>query len=174
MDTWGPPPLRQMTKLFFEMNSYDIRTRIADEGRPPLVPLVHAHEIREGGLVVRDDNVKVTAALVHHPPVTPAFAYRFDAADRSTATPVARTSAREQRSFSRHRSAISRFASCGVLASTLAALVRDVVIAARNVAGVLSLSFCFPLILGRTRSSGLLLSLLIGVLRLCTHLNSPA
>jgi ribonuclease BN (tRNA processing enzyme) len=83
VDTWGPPPLQRMTKLFFEMNSYDIGTRIADEGRPALQPLVHAHELRKGGLVMQDENVKVTAALVHHPPVTPAFGYRFDAADRS-------------------------------------------------------------------------------------------
>ena len=32
---------------------------------------------------MQDDHVKVTAALVHHPPVVPAFAYRFDARDRS-------------------------------------------------------------------------------------------
>ena len=32
---------------------------------------------------MRDDNVRVTAALVDHPPVVPAFAYRFDATDRS-------------------------------------------------------------------------------------------
>jgi ribonuclease BN (tRNA processing enzyme) len=32
---------------------------------------------------MRDDNVRVTAALVDHPPVVPAFAYRFDAPDRS-------------------------------------------------------------------------------------------
>lgn len=63
-----------MTKLFFEMSSYDIDTRIADEGRPALAPLVHAHELRESGVVTQDENVKVTAALVHHPPVTPAFA----------------------------------------------------------------------------------------------------
>lgn len=30
-----------------------------------------------------DENLKVTAALVDHPPVIPAFAYRFDALDRS-------------------------------------------------------------------------------------------
>jgi ribonuclease BN (tRNA processing enzyme) len=30
-----------------------------------------------------DENVKVTAALVDHPPVVPSFAYRFDARDRS-------------------------------------------------------------------------------------------
>jgi ribonuclease BN (tRNA processing enzyme) len=83
VDTWGPPPLKKMTKLFFEMNAYDINTRIADEGRVPLAPLIHVHEFSQGGLVMRDDNVKVTSTLVHHPPVTPAFAYRFDSADRS-------------------------------------------------------------------------------------------
>ncbi len=83
VDTWGPPPLGKMTKLFFEMNAYDIDTRIANEGRVSLAPLVHVHELMEGGLVMKDDNVRVTAALVHHPPVVPAFAYRFDAADRS-------------------------------------------------------------------------------------------
>ena len=83
VDAWGPPPLEKMTQLFFEMNAYDIETRIADEGRAPLVPLVHVHELSQGGLVVQDENVKVTAALVKHPPVVPAFGYRFDARDRS-------------------------------------------------------------------------------------------
>jgi ribonuclease BN (tRNA processing enzyme) len=83
VDAWGPPPLAKVTRLFFEMNAYDIETRIANEGRVPLVPLVHVHELRDGGLVMQDENVKVTAALVDHPPVTPAFGYRFDSADRS-------------------------------------------------------------------------------------------
>lgn len=83
VDTWGPPPLEKMTTLFFEMNAYDIETRIANEGRVPLVPLVHVHEIRNGGVVMSDDAVTVTAALVDHPPVVPAFGFRFDARDRS-------------------------------------------------------------------------------------------
>ena len=83
VDAWGPPPLEQMTKLFFQMNAYDIDTRIANEGRVPLAPLVHVHELRAGGEVMRDENVRVTAALVDHPPVVPAFGYRFDAPDRS-------------------------------------------------------------------------------------------
>jgi ribonuclease BN (tRNA processing enzyme) len=83
VDTWGPPPLEKMTRLFFEMNAADIDTRIADEGRIPLAPLVHVHELTAAGLVFQDDHVKVTAALVRHPPVVPAFGYRFDAADRS-------------------------------------------------------------------------------------------
>ena len=83
VDTWGPPPLEKMTRLFFEMNAYDIDIRIADEGRVPLVPLVHPHEVSEPGAVMRDDNVRVTCTLVDHPPVKPALAYRFDTADRS-------------------------------------------------------------------------------------------
>ena len=35
------------------------------------------------GLVLQDDNVKVTAAIVEHPLVPTTFAYRFDGADRS-------------------------------------------------------------------------------------------
>ena len=83
VDTYGPPPLVTMTKQFLALNDADIRTRIADEGRPPLEPLIAAHEITRGGIVMQDDNVRVTAALVEHPPVSPAFAYRFDCPDRS-------------------------------------------------------------------------------------------
>ncbi len=83
VDTWGPPPLEKMTAAFFEMNAFDINTRIADEGRVPLVPLVHAHEISGGGVVIQDERVKVTAAVVDHPPVVPSFAYRLDTPDRS-------------------------------------------------------------------------------------------
>jgi ribonuclease BN (tRNA processing enzyme) len=83
VDTWGPPPLEKMTRLFFEMNAPDIKMRIADEGRVPLVPLVHVHELNHNGEVMRDENVTVTAALVNHPPVVHAFSYRFDARDRS-------------------------------------------------------------------------------------------
>src|SRR5262249_43978169 len=82
VDTWGPPPLERMTRLFFEMNDIEIETRIADEGRVPLVPLVHAHEIKADGLVMQDENVRVTTASVSHPPL-PALAYRFDSSDRS-------------------------------------------------------------------------------------------
>src|ERR687897_2248163 len=63
VDTWGPPPLEKMTRLFFEMNKSDIDVRIANEGRVPLVPLVHTHELRASGAVMRDEHLKVTAAL---------------------------------------------------------------------------------------------------------------
>lgn len=83
VDLWGPPPLKRMMQLFLEMNDYDIQTRIKDEGRPALAPLLRPHELTHAGVVMHDDRVKVTAALVEHPPVTPAFAYRFDCPDRS-------------------------------------------------------------------------------------------
>ena len=83
VDAWGPPPLASMTEHFFAMNAYDIETRIADEGRPPLEPLVTVHELTAGGSIIAAGNVKVTAALVDHPPVVPAFGYRFDTPDRS-------------------------------------------------------------------------------------------
>jgi ribonuclease BN (tRNA processing enzyme) len=72
-----------MTKLAFEMNEADLRIRERDEGRAPLKPLIHAHEIKRDGLVMQDDRVKVTCAIVDHPLVPLAFAYRFDCPDRS-------------------------------------------------------------------------------------------
>jgi ribonuclease BN (tRNA processing enzyme) len=83
VDGWGPPPLEKMTKLFFEMNACDIDIRVADEDRVPLLPLVHVHELNDSGRVLQDENLTVTATLVDHPPVVPAFAFRFDASDRS-------------------------------------------------------------------------------------------
>ena len=83
VDTWGAPPLTKMTELFLAMNAYDIDVRIRDEGRVALAPLIHPHELTQAGVVMQDDNVKVTATLVDHPLVAPAFAYRFDGPDRS-------------------------------------------------------------------------------------------
>lgn len=83
VDCWGPPPLEEMTRQFMSMNSYDIRMRIDDEGRIPLQPLVHVHELTQGGVILEDENVRVRATLVEHPPIVPAFGYRFDARDRS-------------------------------------------------------------------------------------------
>jgi ribonuclease BN (tRNA processing enzyme) len=83
VNAYGPPPLKEMTRLFLDMNDYDIKTRMTDEGRPSLKDMIDVHEIGAGGIVMRDANVVVTAALVDHPPVAPAFAYRFDCPDRS-------------------------------------------------------------------------------------------
>lgn len=83
VDSYGPRPLVAMTRQFLELNDFDIRTRIADEGRPALAPLIRPRELTAGGVIHQDERVKVTAALVEHPPVVPSFAYRFDCPDRS-------------------------------------------------------------------------------------------
>ena len=83
VDAWGPPPIARMTRLFFEMNEADLSIREKDEGRPPLRPLVRAHELKRGGPVMKDDRVTVTCAVVDHPLVPLALAYRFDCPDRS-------------------------------------------------------------------------------------------
>lgn len=78
IDTYGPPPLKRMTQQFLALNDYDIKTRIHDEGRRPLKQLIYPHEFQHDGLVMQNDHVKVSAVRVVHPPVTAAFAYRFD------------------------------------------------------------------------------------------------
>ena len=83
VDTWGPPPLAHITETFFEMSATDIDARMRDEGRVDPRPLVRAHELRAGGGVFEDANLEVTAAVVDHPPMALALAYRFDAPDRS-------------------------------------------------------------------------------------------
>lgn len=83
VDSYGPPPLVAMQQQFLAMNRVDIETRIKDEGRPPLAPLMRGHELTKAGPVMADARVRVTAALVDHPPMVPSFAYRFDCPDRS-------------------------------------------------------------------------------------------
>ena len=83
IESYGPPPLRRMTELFWELNERDITIRMADEGRPDPRTLLKPTELERPGIVYEDDKVRVTAALVNHPPIEPAFAFRFDAAGRS-------------------------------------------------------------------------------------------
>lgn len=85
VDAYGPPPLNAITESWFQTNRFDIETRIADEGRVDLRKLVTAHEFSKDGQVMRNEDVKVTAARVRHPPIEQAYAYRFDCADRSIA-----------------------------------------------------------------------------------------
>src|SRR5262249_52141342 len=83
VDTYGPPPLEKMTRQLLDAYAFDIETRIADEGRAPLAPLVRPHDITAAGEIFKDDRVRVTAALNRHPPSAPSFASRVDGPDRS-------------------------------------------------------------------------------------------
>jgi ribonuclease BN (tRNA processing enzyme) len=82
IDAYGPTGLPKMAQDFFDYLKFDIDTRIVDEGRTDPRKLVTSHEIKAGTVLVNDD-VKVSACLVRHPPIKEAYAYRFDAKDRS-------------------------------------------------------------------------------------------
>jgi ribonuclease BN (tRNA processing enzyme) len=83
IDAYGPPGLEKMTQSFFEYQEFDINIRIPDEGRPDPRKSVFAHDFEKAGPVLQNEDVKVTSCLVRHPPIKHAFAFRFDAKDRS-------------------------------------------------------------------------------------------
>ena len=79
---FGPPPLKQMTEDFLRAYKATTDFWVEDLKVKPLVS-PDVHEVSKPGTVMQDENVKVTAAVVQHPPVRPALAYRFDFHDRS-------------------------------------------------------------------------------------------
>ncbi len=83
IDVWGPPPLRRIIDGFLQSMAYDIDIRIADEARADLRALVRVHEIEAPAIVHATDRLRISAAKVMHPPLPHAYAYRFDAHDRS-------------------------------------------------------------------------------------------
>ena len=83
VDAYGPPGTAKMLRDFFDYIKFDIETRIEDERRPDLRKMAGAHDFDRPGVVLQNDDVKISAALVRHPPIRQAYAYRFDAKDRS-------------------------------------------------------------------------------------------
>ena len=101
------PGLRDMTELFIKANAYDINERLRSTRRkngraldftgvsgspmfrttdialPEGSSLANPSPASEGFLIYQDEKVRVTAILVDHPPVFPAFAFRFDTAHGS-------------------------------------------------------------------------------------------
>jgi ribonuclease BN (tRNA processing enzyme) len=84
VQVFGPPPLAQMTRDLLSAYKQTMAFWSEDLGREPLPP-IPVQEISEAGPVMQDENVKVSAVTVQHPPVAPALAYRFDFNDRSIA-----------------------------------------------------------------------------------------
>lgn len=81
---YGPPPLAQMTADYLRSMEATIHFWAEDFELQPL-KMDGLHELAEPGPVMKDENVRVTSVLVQHPPVHPAYGYRFDFADRSIA-----------------------------------------------------------------------------------------
>jgi ribonuclease Z len=85
LEIWGPNGTRDMMSAMEKTFAFDIHIRRdVDEKLPAAGISVQSHDINEG-VVLDEDGVKVTAFLVDHGPVTPAFGYRVDYRGRSVA-----------------------------------------------------------------------------------------
>src|SRR5439155_12126810 len=71
-------------ELLLRAFAYNLNVRMADEGRSDVTKSVRVHELGDLGpdpavVYPEDDNgVQVSAVLVQHAPVFPAFGFRFD------------------------------------------------------------------------------------------------
>jgi ribonuclease BN (tRNA processing enzyme) len=91
IDVWGPPPIGKIVANFLDSVGYDVDIRMEDEGRPDLRKLVRVHEFEVpssassagSATVFERDRLRVSATTVRHPPITHAYAYRFDTPGRS-------------------------------------------------------------------------------------------
>lgn len=83
VNSYGPPPLAEMTSKYFELNAFDIDIRMRDEKKPDPRKMLVPHEVTSAGVVMQDEHVKVTCVLADHPPLPVALSYRFDTDDRS-------------------------------------------------------------------------------------------
>lgn len=95
------PGTRETLKRLVEANATDLNERILDSLRTSPLDMFHARDIElpvgvgfdpnanvaptmAPFTVYEDSRVRVSAILVEHPPMAPAFAYRFDTDDGST------------------------------------------------------------------------------------------
>lgn len=79
---YGPTSLTQMTEDYLKAMKSTIQFWSEDFHIKPLES-VKTLEQSNAGPVMRDGNVEVTSMLVQHPPVRPAFGYRFKFSDRT-------------------------------------------------------------------------------------------
>jgi len=75
--SFGPKGMKAITDLYWQMNQFDVDTRIADEGKPDPRKLLIASDIDEG-VILELPGIKVSAIRVPHPPVVDSFAFKFE------------------------------------------------------------------------------------------------
>jgi ribonuclease BN (tRNA processing enzyme) len=73
---YAPKGLNHLLKAYWKSNSFDIATRIKDEGRPDIRKLVVSHEFTEG-MVFETEDVNLSSMKNIHPPVTESYAFKF-------------------------------------------------------------------------------------------------
>ena len=78
--SFGPKGIEAMTRTYWELNKFDVETRIEDEGRPDPRPLLIAKDI-DNGEILKTSDMTVTAFRTPHPPIVDNFAYKFETPD---------------------------------------------------------------------------------------------
>jgi ribonuclease Z len=84
LEVWGPAGTRDMMESMQRTFAFDLHTRLEQERWSKEGLSVVSHDISQG-VVFENNGLKVTAFLVDHGPVKPAFGYRIDRAGRSVA-----------------------------------------------------------------------------------------
>jgi ribonuclease Z len=83
LELYGPPGVSRLARAMLEFFRDDIHyRRDLLEKHPAAGATIKTHDVHEG-VVYDDGTVRVTAFLVDHRPVQPAFGYRFDSGGRS-------------------------------------------------------------------------------------------
>lgn len=83
LELYGPAGTQQLADAMLKFFEYDIHIRRdVMEHHPAAGATIRVHDVHEG-VIYDDGEVKVTAFIVNHKPVEPAFGYRFDAHGQS-------------------------------------------------------------------------------------------
>jgi ribonuclease Z len=83
LQLYGPAGIKTLADAMLQFFAYDIHVRRdLVEHHPAAGATIRVHAVRQG-VVYDDGDVRVTAFKVEHPPVKPAFGYRFDSGGRS-------------------------------------------------------------------------------------------
>lgn len=83
LELYGPPGTQQLADAMLKFFAYDIHMRRdVLEKHPAAGATIRVHAVREG-VIYDDGKVKVTAFVVDHRPIEPAFGYRFDSGGKS-------------------------------------------------------------------------------------------
>ena len=82
---WGPVGTKNMMDSMVKAFEFDIRARADFDDRLPKEGIRSSSTEIQEGVIFQENGVKVTAFLVDHGPVKPAFGYRVDYAGHSVA-----------------------------------------------------------------------------------------
>jgi len=75
INIFGPKGIENYIKNFLKSMSFDIKTRISDEGRKDINKIIKINFLKNG--LIFNKEIKISALRVKHPPIKEAFAFKF-------------------------------------------------------------------------------------------------